>query len=235
MTNLSIAPSKPFSSTLKSAARRSCVVLAGAAPLAFGNAHAQGTPAAETALKGKVAMCIGCHNIPDYKATFPELHRVPMIAGQSAKYIAAALTAYRKGERKHPTMRGIAAPLSDQDINDIAAYYEKLGGGNPAPEQPKPAPADVAALLAKGACVSCHGANFSKPIDGYPKVAGQYADYLYIALKSYQTDANPNIGRGNPIMAGQARQFSKAELKKMADYLGSLQGEMSVVPQSRFK
>ena len=57
----------------------------------------------------KIAMCIGCHGIIGYQASFPEVHKVPMISGQNAKYIAAALTAYRKGERKHPTMKGIAA------------------------------------------------------------------------------------------------------------------------------
>ncbi|MBI1889182.1 MAG: cytochrome c [Burkholderiales bacterium] len=75
------------------------------------------------AAEKKVSMCIGCHAIPGYKATFPEVYQVPMIGGQSAKYIENALKAYQKGERKHPSMRGIAASLSDQDIADLAAYY----------------------------------------------------------------------------------------------------------------
>jgi cytochrome c553 len=75
------------------------------------------------AADNKVAMCIGCHGIPGYKATFPEVYQVPMIGGQSAKYIESALNAYKKGERKNPSMRGIAAGLSDQDIADVAAYY----------------------------------------------------------------------------------------------------------------
>ena len=73
----------------------------------------------------KVEMCIGCHGIPGYKATFPEIYQVPMIGGQSAKYIENALKAYKKGDRKHPTMRGIAATLSEQDIADVAAYYSQ--------------------------------------------------------------------------------------------------------------
>ncbi|WP_089399194.1 c-type cytochrome [Noviherbaspirillum humi] len=77
------------------------------------------------AANNKVAMCIGCHGIPGYKATFPEVYQVPMIGGQSAKYIESALRAYQKGERKHPSMRGIAAGLSDQDIADVAAYYAR--------------------------------------------------------------------------------------------------------------
>ena len=48
----------------------------------------------------KIAMCIGCHGIPGYQASFPEIHKVPMIAGQNAKYIVAALQAYAKGDRK---------------------------------------------------------------------------------------------------------------------------------------
>lgn len=75
------------------------------------------------AADNKVAMCIGCHGIAGYKATFPEVYQVPMIGGQSAKYIESALNAYKKGERKNPSMRGIAAGLSDQDIADVAAYY----------------------------------------------------------------------------------------------------------------
>lgn len=76
-----------------------------------------------SAAKNKVAMCIGCHGIANYKATFPEIYRVPLLGGQSEKYLVAALIAYKKGERNHPTMVGIAKGLSDQDIADVAAYY----------------------------------------------------------------------------------------------------------------
>ena len=77
------------------------------------------------AAPAKVEMCIGCHGIPGYKATFPEVFQVPMIGGQSAKYIENALKAYQKGDRKHPTMKGIATSLSDQDMADVAAYYSQ--------------------------------------------------------------------------------------------------------------
>jgi cytochrome c553 len=202
-------------------------------------AQAQAAKPAPTAavIESKIAMCIGCHGIKGYQASFPEIHKVPMISGQSGKYIVAALTAYKKGERKHPTMRAIAASLSEQDMADIAGYYEKLGkDGAALPEQPAAAPADVAALLTKGACASCHGPNFSKPIDGsYPKIAGQYADFLYVALKAYKTEGNPNIGRGNAIMSGQAKQFSNVELRALANYLASLPSELHTVPQSKFR
>ena len=187
----------------------------------------------------KAAMCIGCHGIEGYQSSFPEVHKVPMIAGQGAKYIASALAGYKKGERKNPVMRGIAAGLSDADMADLAAFYEKQGSAHATPVADTPAkapPPDVAALLTKGACASCHGANFSKPIDaGYPKLAGQHADYLTAALRAYTVQDNPQVGRGNAIMVGQLKQFKLAELKAMAQYLGSLPGELRTVPQSLFR
>ncbi|MDQ6681128.1 MAG: c-type cytochrome [Pseudomonadota bacterium] len=186
----------------------------------------------------KVSLCIGCHNIPRYQSSFPEVYKVPQIAGQNAKYIASALTAYRKGDRKQPTMRAIAGSLSDQDIADVAAFYEDLGkGGEPVPAKLDLQPsADVAKLLAQANCASCHGANFNSPIDPtYPKIAGQYADYLYAALKAYQTDHNPQVGRGNPVMMGMARPFTHSELKVLSSYLASLPTELKTVQQSRFR
>ncbi|MQQ99519.1 c-type cytochrome [Glaciimonas soli] len=77
------------------------------------------------AAENKVSMCIGCHGIPGYKASFPEVFPVPMLGAQSAKYIEAALKEYKEGTRKNPTMRGIAASLSEQDMADVAAYYSQ--------------------------------------------------------------------------------------------------------------
>lgn len=184
----------------------------------------------------KIAMCIGCHGIVGYQASFPEIHKVPMIAGQNAKYIVAALQAYAKGDRKHPTMRGIAGSLSDQDMADVAAFYEQQAKLPAVADSVPAAPANVAELLTKGACISCHGANFSKPIDpSYPKLAGQHADYLTVALKSYKTDKNASVGRSNGVMAGQVKQFSNAELKAIAAYISTLPTELATVPQGKFR
>jgi len=71
----------------------------------------------------KIAMCEGCHGIPGYRTAYPDVYRVPMLGGQSTTYLANALNAYKSGQRKHPSMRGIAASLSDKDIADLAAYY----------------------------------------------------------------------------------------------------------------
>ena len=200
------------------------------------SAHAQEIKGDAKAAEQKIAMCIGCHGIKGYQASFPEVYRVPMISGQNAKYIVASLNAYQKGERKHPTMRGISASLSEQDMADLGAYYEQHGKTEPVTKTPKAPDAKVAALLQKGACISCHGDNFSKPIDpSYPKLAGQHKDFLYVALKSYKTENLATWGRNNGVMGGIAKQFSNAELKAMSAYIASLDGEMKVVPQSRLR
>ncbi|MFO1274132.1 MAG: c-type cytochrome [Rubrivivax sp.] len=192
-----------------------------------------------TAGQKKAAMCIGCHGIIGYQASFPQVHHVPKIGGQNAKYIASALAAYKKGDRKHPTMRAVAASLSDQDMADLAAFYEAQGGGSlksVSDTAPAAAPADVSALLAKGACASCHGANFNKPIDpAYPKLAGQYGDYLTVALRAYATEGNPQVGRSNPIMGAQVKQFKAAELKAIAEYIATLPGDVRTEPEPRFR
>ncbi len=77
----------------------------------------------------KVAICIGCHGIPDYRIAFPHTYRVPALAGQNAQYIETALRQYKSGQRKMPTMQAIAESLSEQDIAEIAAYYAGAGKG----------------------------------------------------------------------------------------------------------
>jgi cytochrome c553 len=189
--------------------------------------------------KTKIAMCIGCHGIAGYQASFPEIYKVPKISGQGAKYIVSALNAYKAGERKHPSMRGIAQTLNDQDMADIAAYYSTHGvvEGATLPAKPSREPSEqVAGLLKKAACISCHGENFAKPISpDYPKIAGQHSDYLYVALKAYKTEGNPQIGRSNGVMAGMVKQFSNAELKEIAKYVSSLDGDLKTVKQSSFR
>jgi cytochrome c553 len=71
----------------------------------------------------KVQMCEGCHGIPGYRTAYPDVYSVPKLGGQQAAYLMRAMQAYQSGERTHPSMRGIAAGLSEQDMADIAAYY----------------------------------------------------------------------------------------------------------------
>jgi cytochrome c553 len=103
-------------------------VAALAVALAAGPAAAQGAPAGDP-VRGsqKVQMCQGCHGIEGWRTAFPEVYRVPKIAGQHQAYIVKALNEYKSGERSHPSMRAIAASLSDTDMADVAAYYGQTG------------------------------------------------------------------------------------------------------------
>ncbi len=202
------------------------------------SAAAQGLVADVKAGEKKIAMCLGCHGIEGYRSSFPEVYQVPMISGQGAGYIVSALKAYKEGHRKHPTMRGIASGLSEQDMVNVAAYYESHGksGVVSAPGNAAEGNARGVELVKRGGCVACHGESLSKPIDpSYPKLAGQHADYLFAALRAYKTNAHSFWGRDNPIMGGMTQQFSNAELKELAGYVSSLPGELRTAPQSGFR
>ena len=98
-------------------------LLAISAAMAFllsASAWAEGDPARGRA---RAQMCEGCHGIADYRTAYPQVYPVPRIGGQQAAYIVKTLQDYKTGARKHPTMRGIAATLTDQDMADLASYY----------------------------------------------------------------------------------------------------------------
>lgn len=95
-----------------------CVL--GAFGFSAGLAQAGGDPKAG---KDKTSMCAGCHGIDGWRTAYPKVYAVPKLGGQHADYVVAALKAYKSGERKHPSMSGIAASLSEQDMEDLAAYY----------------------------------------------------------------------------------------------------------------
>jgi cytochrome c553 len=102
------------------------LLLAAAIALALpGTASAQTPAPAGDAAAGaqKIEMCIGCHGIEGWRTAFPEVYKVPKIGGQHQAYIVSALRQYRAAERSHPSMKAIAATLSDKDIADLAAYY----------------------------------------------------------------------------------------------------------------
>lgn len=84
-------------------------------------------PVAAASAEVPVSMCIGCHAIPGYQASFPYVYRVPKIGGQSQQYLEAALKAYRQGARNHPSMTAVAKGLTDQQISAVAAYYAARG------------------------------------------------------------------------------------------------------------
>lgn len=187
---------------------RSHLLLAAALSAFMSSSHAAEGHA--EAAKTKLSMCIGCHGIPGYRTSYPDVYPVPKLGGQHSEYIVSALTAYRSGERSHPTMRGIAEGLSEQDMADIAAYYS---AGAPAPAATPPAN-DKAQV-----CAACHGPDGNSPAPAFPRIAGQHQDYIYQALQDYKAGR-----RKNPIMAAQVESLSKRDMEALAVWFSSQPG-----------
>jgi cytochrome c553 len=185
--------------------------------------HAPAANAAGDAQKGKALSytCLGCHGIPDYNNVYPTYH-VPMLRGQHPEYIVAALKAYRSGERSHGTMHAHASSMSDQDMEDIAAFLSGTvvpSGG--ASAQPVGAvPPSVAT------CQACHGRDGVGIMGLYPTLTGQHADYLEQALKQYRTGA-----RRNAIMATFAAQLKPEELRQVSEYFQNQKPALKTVPR----
>jgi cytochrome c553 len=107
---------------------RICLAAALAAAVASPWASGQGAPVGDAARgRDKTQMCQGCHGIEGWRTAYPEVYRVPRIGGQHEAYLVKALQEYKSGERSHPSMRAIAASLSDKDMADLAAYYGQTG------------------------------------------------------------------------------------------------------------
>lgn len=157
---------------------------------------------------GKLAYtCMGCHGIANYKNTYPT-YSVPKLAGQSAEYIVIALTGYKTGTRGHGTMHSHAATMSDQDMQDIAAYFS----GEAKVERKPNVTADSAPKAAQ-ACVACHGADGVALLPIYPNLAGQHSDYIEQALHEYRAGS-----RRNPIMSTFAGQLKEEDIREIAQY-----------------
>jgi cytochrome c553 len=152
--------------------------------------------------------CHGCHGIPNYKNAYP-IYNVPKLGGQHAAYLVVALKAYASQERAHPTMYSHAITMSEQDMQDLAAY---LAG-----QELKPTGKAVgAAPKAAQTCVACHGTDGIGILPEYPNLAGQHEDYLRHALTAYRSGQ-----RKNAVMAGMAAPLSDADIKELARYYSS--------------
>ena len=171
-------------------------------------AHAAGDPALGAK---KFYTCYGCHGVDTYRNAYPD-YSVPKLRHQNAAYLSAALHEYKSGERPHPTMHAQASSLSDQDIEDIAAYLQGPEPAKPGAAAAGKAPKQVAA------CVACHGETglgVENALTPKPAIiAGQHVDYLEQALTAYR-----NGRRKNVVMDGMAQLLtSDADVKIAAAY-----------------
>ena len=175
----------------------------------MGAATAEGDPDAG---KKKFYTCVGCHGVPGYTNVYPTYH-VPRLGGQHAAYVVSALKAYQTDQRKHLTMHGNSANLTEQDLQDIAAFVSKFRGLNVS----LPVTVNVEAGKQKAAaCASCHGEDGNGGDGNFPRLAGQYESYIVKALEDYKSGA-----RNNPIMAGFASGLSAKDMKDIAAYYAS--------------
>jgi len=183
-------------------------------------AHAAGDPAAgET----KSASCAGCHG-PGGVSANPDW---PKLAGQHAGYLEKQLADFKSGKRTNATMAPMAAPLSDQDIVDVSAYFasQKMSTGTAADETQ----AALGERLYRGgnkdssvpACMGCHGpAGLGMGAAGFPALSGQHAAYTAASLRNFRTGSRSNDYNG--MMRDIASRMSEAEIDAVAQYIAGL-------------
>ena len=162
--------------------------------------------------------CMGCHGIPGYRNAYPS-YRVPKLGGQHGEYLIAAMQAYRSGTRDHPTMRAQGASLSDQEMQDIAAYFVSHGPALAGVEDS----AEGTAPESAASCVACHGENGISPAGTWPSLAGQHRDYLVESMLQYR-----NQQRQDPVMAGQIIALSEDQIEALAKFYASQPGLFTV-------
>ena len=170
--------------------------------------------------KGKAAVCAACHG-SDGNSLVPIY---PSLAGQSANYIAKQLADFKSGNRKDPVMAGMVAALTEEDMNDLAAYFAVQRG--------KPGTGETSEVghklylgvdAAKGvtACVACHGVSGKGMKQaGFPSVTGQSKDYLKKQLASFRNASRGNDNNG--IMRNIAIKLSDADIEAVAQYISSM-------------
>ena len=185
-------------------------------------AAAAEAPAKPDIARGKqiaTTVCAACHS-PDGNSVVPAN---PRLAGQHAGYIAAQLAAFKSGARPSPIMQGMAAPLTPEDMQAVAAYF--------AMQKPAPQAARDKALVDRGqqiwrggikplgvpACAGCHGAAGHGIPSQFPRLAGQYADLVFGWLKAYNAGSRPNA-----VMGPIAAKLSEGDMKAVAEYAQGL-------------
>lgn len=172
--------------------------------------------------KEKSVTCMACHTADGNSV----ITIYPKLAGQHADYIVKQLKEFKSGARKNAIMAGMVAALSEQDMKDLAAYYEsqQITDGT-TPENV----VSVAKSLYQGgdmerniaACIACHGPRGNgSGLAKFPKIASQNADYIAIQLKAFRSGERANDPSG--MMGDTAKKLTDAEIDALSKYLGGL-------------
>jgi cytochrome c553 len=173
----------------------------------------------------KATPCVACHGVNGNSAN-PEW---PSLAGQSAPYTVQQLKAFKAGERQNPLMTPMAQPLSDDDMEDLAAYYSKqtLTTGLEA----EPSKVAEGRRLYRGgdpvgaiaACTACHGPNGrGMAAAGYPSIQGQHATYVAAQLKAYRSGTRKTDQSQNQMMRNVANRLTDTQINAVAAYVQGL-------------
>ncbi|OGA65505.1 MAG: cytochrome C [Betaproteobacteria bacterium RIFCSPLOWO2_12_FULL_68_20] len=208
---------------------RALALLASAAALFAGPALAQGAAKPDLAKAQSLAgqVCAACHGADGNSAAPAN----PKIAGQFPEYLFKQLVNFKpqggkKAERENAVMSGMVANLSEADMKNLSAYY--------AGQKLKPAAAGDKELAALGqklwrggnvaagvpACAGCHGPNGAGIPAQFPRLAGQYAEYVAAQLKAFKEGGRANDPSG--MMRGVAAKMSEREIKAVAEYAAGL-------------
>jgi len=195
----------------------------------FAQEAAQPKAAAPDLAKAKqiaTQVCAACHGA-DGNSVAPAN---PNLAGQIADYITLQLMHFKAGVRANPTMQAMAAPLSDDDMRALGVYFEQQKPKDLGAKDPKLVKAgervwrggDTATDVP--ACAACHSPTGAGIPKNYPRLAGQYADYVYAQLKAFKSGArgaDPKDANGH-VMATIAGDMTDEQMKAVADYASGL-------------
>jgi cytochrome c553 len=231
------APSKPAAaSTTPAAASTAPAVAASAAAPAAAAAEPAATaevkPGDATAGQAKAAVCGACHGMDGNSSDA----QYPKLAAQSEQYIVHQLTSFKAGKRQNPIMMGMAAPLSEQDMHDIGAYF--------ASQTALPGVADQALVehgetlfrqgdVARGvpACMACHSIDgVGNPGAMYPHLASQHAQYIQATLKAWHDGTSWGDDPHSQIMPAIAQKLDSNDIAALASYIEGLHSADAAAP-----
>ena len=189
-----------------------CITIFGKTAFGAGDAEAG---------KSKAAVCTACHG-PDGNSTVPDF---PKIAGQIPGYVAEQLAAYKTGERANAIMAGLVLTMSEQDMLDIDAYYAQFEGSKASIDESELVAANRGQEIYRHglsqysvpACMACHGPGGNGIPSRYPKVSGQFKEYLVTALSEFKSGV-----RVNEEMNTIAFRLSAQQIEDLALYMQAL-------------
>ena len=214
------APSKTAAPAAAASANAPASAAAAAAPAS----EAALKPGDATAGQAKAAACGACHGMDGNSADA----QYPKLAGQSEQYIVHQLIDFKSGKRQNPIMMGMAAPLSEQDMHDVGAYF--------ASKSALPGVADQALVelgqklfregdTARGipACMACHSIDGrGNPGAMYPQLTSQHAQYIQATLKSWHDGTTWGDDAHSQIMPAIAKKLEPGDIAALASYIEGL-------------